>query len=447
MKTALLLSAAALLAAVAVAQPPGAPRASVFPYPTHVTTLDNGLKVVIVPMPSEGLAALWSIVRTGSRDEVEPGRTGFAHFFEHMMFRGTEKFPARAYDEMLTKMGADANAFTTDDLTAYHMGIAAQDLETAMTLESDRFKNLSYQQQEFKTEAGAVYGEYRKNRASPFFTIFEAVHKEAFKQHTYGHTTMGYEADIKGMPELFDYSRQFFGRYYRPENVVLLVTGDVDVDATLALVKKHYGDWQPGYKAPEVKPEPPQNEERKIQVSYEGQSLPILWLAYKGPAFAPADRAYMATYLLGDLAFGETSEVYKKLVLDEQVVELLDAELSINRDPGLLDIVTMVKDPAKVDYVLAEIDKAIAAYQAKPVEAQRLNDLKSRVKYGFLMNLATPDAVAQSLARIIAVSGGPEAIDQMYAALGTVTPADVQNAARELLRADRRTVAVLRGES
>jgi zinc protease len=443
-RTALLFAAVALLAASAAA---AQPRSSVFPYPAHVTKLDNGLKVIIVPMPSEGLVAFWSIVRTGSRDEVEAGRTGFAHFFEHMMFRGTEKYPARVYDEMITKMGADANAFTTDDLTAYHMGIAAQDLETAMALESDRFKNLAYDEQAFKTEAGAVYGEYRKNRSSPFFTVFEAIHKEAFKEHTYGHTTMGYEEDIKGMPNLFDYSRQFFGRYYRPDNVVLLIAGDVDPDATLALVRKHYADWQAGYRAPEIKPEPPQTAERRIEVKYEGRSLPILWLAYKGPAFDPASRDYMAAYLLGDILFGETSELYKKLVLDEQVVELLDGELNLNRDPGLLDVVTMVKDPTKVDYVLAEIDKTIAAYQEKPVAAQRLADLKSRVKYGFLMNLETPDAVAQSLARIIAVSGGHEAIDTMYTSLDALTPADVQNAARELLRANRRTVAVLRGES
>ena len=93
----------------------------IIPFPTETRTLPNGLKVIVVPMPSDGLVAYWSIVRTGSRDEFEPGVTGFAHFFEHMMFRGTESYPADVYDRIVTTMGADANAFTTDDLTAYHL--------------------------------------------------------------------------------------------------------------------------------------------------------------------------------------------------------------------------------------------------------------------------------------------------------------------------------------
>ena len=116
----------------------------IIPYESHVEILDNGLKVIVMPMSGNGLLAYWSIVRTGSRDEVEEGRSGFAHFFEHMMFRGTERFPADRYGELLTMIGADGNAYTTDDLTAYHLSIAAEDLEQLMELESDRFRHLSY---------------------------------------------------------------------------------------------------------------------------------------------------------------------------------------------------------------------------------------------------------------------------------------------------------------
>src|SRR5262245_2608558 len=217
-----------------------------FPYKTHIETLDNGLQVVLVPMSSEGLVAYWSIVRTGSRDEFEPGHTGFAHFFEHMMFRGTEKFPQEVYGQILTEMGADANAFTSTDLTAYHLSVTSGDLDRVMEIEADRFQNLTYPKPAFETEAGAVYGEYRKNRMNPFFTIYEAVYQEAFREHTYGHTTMGYEKDIKAMPGMYDYSRSFFARYYRPDNVVLLVVGDIDVERTMTSIRKHYGAWQPG---------------------------------------------------------------------------------------------------------------------------------------------------------------------------------------------------------
>ncbi len=264
--------------------------------------------------------------------------------------------------------------------------------------------------------------------------------------HTYAHTAMGYEDDIKAMPKMYDYSRKFFARYYRPENCILFIAGELDVPATMALVRKHYGGWKRGYVAPQVPTEPQQVAERRIDVPYPGKSLPILWLAYKADRFDPEDRTYVAGTLLAELAFGETSEVHKKLVLDEQVAEFIQAELSPNRDPGLFDVISRIKDPAKVDYVQGEIDRVVAEYQKLPPDAQRLADLKSRLKYDFLMNLDTPDHVAQHSARFLAVTGGLGAIDQLYTTYDSITPADVQAAARKYLVRERRTVAVLRGE-
>jgi len=441
-----ILSLVGLLAAGTVAGDESA-MSGIFPYPTHVETLDNGLKVILVPMSSEGLATYWSVVRTGARDEYEPGHTGFAHFFEHMMFRGTEKYPQDRYNEIVTEMGADANAFTSDDLTAYHLTISVDDLERVMEIESDRFQNLSYSEPAFRTEAGAVYGEYRKNRMSPFFTIYEAVHKEAFDVHTYGHTAMGYEEDIKAMPTMYDYSKSFFSRYYRPENVVLLVVGDIEIEPTLAMIRDYYGGWQPGYVAPQVPVEPRQKREKRIQVPYPGQSLPILWVAYKMDAFDPANRSRVAADLLAELAFGETSDIYKKLVLDEQVVEFLAAEADIQRDPGLMGIFSRIKDPSRVDYVLGEIDRTITRYQGSAPDPGRLADLKSRIKYAFLMGLDTPDHVAGGLARFISATGGIEAVDELLAAYDSITPEEVQAAAAKYLTPDQRTIAVLKGKS
>ena len=441
---ALFLLLSILTSAALTAQDP-APR--LFPYDTRVETLDNGLSVILVPMSSGGLAAYWSIVRTGSRDEVEPGRTGFAHFFEHMMFRGTEKYPSEVYDDLVTQIGADTNAFTGDDLTAYYLNIAAEDLETVMDIESDRFMNLSYPKDMFETEAGAVYGEYRKNRMNPFFSLFEGMRETAFVEHTYGHTTMGYEADIKGMPGLFDYSRSFFERFYRPENVVVVVVGAIDPDKTLERVRHYYGAWERGYQAPAVPEEPPQTEERRVEIAYPGPALPIVWLGYKAPAFDPADKEQAAARLLCDLSFGETSAIYKKLVLDEQVVEFVNSDLTPSRDPSLLGIFSRVKDPAKIDYVVSELDRVVAEVQASPPDAQRLADLKSRLKYDFLMDLDTPANVMNQLVRIIAITGGLEAVETYYRTIDQVTPEDVQKAAQSLLRNERRTIAVLRGES
>lgn len=417
----------------------------IFPYKAHIETLDNGLQVILVPMSSGGLVAYWTLVRTGSRDEFEPGRSGFAHFFEHMMFRGTEKYPAALYQGKLTGIGADANAFTTDDFTAYHLGITREDIELVMELESDRFQNLSYPLNMFQTEAGAVYGEYRKLRSNPFFTISEAVRSAAFKEHTYSHTTMGFVEDIQRMPELFDHSLSFFSRFYRPENAILLIVGDLDVEKTMAAAKKYYGPWKKGYQAPTLKAEPEQKEERRIEVPYEGSSLPILWLAYKNDGFDPTNKRLISLQLLCDLAFGETSDIHKKLVLDEQLVEFVACQNNWNRDPNLVDILTRVKDPAKVAQVQAELEKTIAQFQAEAPSKERLAALQSRFKYGFLMNLDTPMSVAESIVPYLAMTARLGSIDEAFTTVDAIQPADVLEAARYYLVPQRRTVAVLKG--
>jgi zinc protease len=440
-------SAAALAAVCAAFSSPSQETSAVtpiIPFPTETRTLPNGLTAIVVPMPSDGLAAYWTIVRTGSRDEYEPNRTGFAHFFEHMMFRGTERFPAEVYNRVVTTIGADANAYTTDDHTAYHLAMAAEDLEQVMELESDRFQNLSYAEEAFQTEAGAVYGEYRKTRTDPDFALYEQLVGTAFERHPYGHTTLGFERDIAIMPTLYDYSREFFGRYYRPENTVLFIAGDVTPAAVFTLVEKHYGKWQRGYMPPQIPAEPEQTAERRIEVRYDGQTLPLLLLAYKLPQYDAADRTRVAADLFADLAFGETSEAYGRLVLDEQAVEDLDAGASYNRDPGLLEIYARVKDPAKVDYVLGVIDETIARFRAEPPAAARLADLQRRLRYGFLMGLETPDDVAERVAQFVALSGDLSGLDRLHATYAAITPADVQAAAEHYLRAERRTVGVLR---
>jgi zinc protease len=427
-----------------VGMPMVASAGGIFPYPYQKETLPNGLTVIMIPVPSPGLIAYYSIVRTGSRDEVEPGRSGFAHFFEHMMFRGTKKYPGPVYDRIVTGLGADANAFTTDDLTAYHLQFAKEDLEKVIDIESDRFQNLDYEPSAFQTEAGAVYGEYRKSASDPFFMLDEKLRNLAYDAHTYKHTTMGFEADIKAMPQAYEYSRSFFERFYRPENVVLLIVGDVDPKATMDLVNKYYGPWKKGYVAPAIVREPAQKAERKGEIAYPGQTLPILSIAYKGEAFDPANADYAAALVLDDLAFGKNSDIYKKLVVQKQKVEFIAADIPMNRDMPLFQIVAMVKKAEDLGYVRDEVYRTLEAFKTKPADAARLETVKRHNKYAFLMELDSANGVAGALARPIALTGGIEAVEQLYAALDRVTASDVQRAAKKYFDATRRTVMVVR---
>jgi zinc protease len=416
----------------------------VIPFPVETHGLANGLKLIVVPMPSNGLVTFWSIVRTGSRDEYEPDRTGFAHFFEHMMFRGTKKYPSERYQRVLIELGADSNAYTTDDLTAYHATIAAKDLERIMDLESDRFVNLDYSESDFKTEAGAVYGEYRKCKTDPEFVLHEAIRETAFERHTYGHTTMGYEDDVARMPTLYDYSRSFFDRYYRPDNTILLVVGDVDATVVRTLTEKYYAAWRPGFVAPEIPVEPDQLAEKRVETTYAGKTLPLLWLAYKVGRYDPANRLRAAADLLIELTFGETSAVYRSLVLKDQSIEFLTAYTNANRDPSVLDIYAGVKDPSRLGAVVDALDAAAENACQAPVDATRLENLKTRLRYGFLMQLETPDSVAETFARSIAIDGNLSGLETLYETYASLTPDDICQAAREVLTTNRRTVGLLK---
>ncbi|MGD9900821.1 MAG: M16 family metallopeptidase, partial [Calditrichaceae bacterium] len=363
----------------------------------------------------------------------------------HMMFRGTKNFPGSVYDSIVTTLGADANAYTTDDYTAYHLTFSADDLEQVMEIESDRFQYLDYAEAEFKTESGAVYGEFRKGRVNPWFVLHETIMNTAFDKHTYKHTTIGFEADIAAMPQMYEYSRNFFNRYYRPENVVIIIAGAVDSEKTFAHAEKYYGNWNKGYVTPQITNEPVQKKERYVEADFKGKTLPIIDVGYKGGAFAPQDRLYAAMHILGELAFGPNSDLYKKLVIREQRLQLFGYDYTYNRDPRLFEIYAMVKSEDDIQSVRMEIDKTIDQFKTQPVNEQKLNDLKDRLRYEFLMRLDTPDRVAGSLARFAALSGGIEVIDQLYNTFQQVTVSDVMEAARKNFSNERRTTALLRG--
>src|SRR4051812_22025922 len=235
-----------VLLGLAAAPDRGRAAEKVVPFPIRQTALENGLSVLSAPYDAPGIIAYYTVVRTGSRNEVEKGLSGFAHFFEHMMFRGTERYPQEKYNDVLKSLGANSNAFTTDDWTCYHLTVPAAALAQVVELEADRFRNLKYDEPAFQKEARAVLGEYNKSASSPFLLLNEAMQDTAYTTHTYKHTTIGFLADVKDMPNQYAYSKTFFDRWYRPENCTIVVAGDVDHDRLVGLVRKDYGDWPRG---------------------------------------------------------------------------------------------------------------------------------------------------------------------------------------------------------
>ncbi len=440
------LVVAALMAAGAYTHGPearqGVPQQGrVFPFPYETVQLDNGLRAYLIKAGTPGQLAYISIVRTGSRDEVEPGRSGFAHFFEHMMFRGTEKYPH--YDEETTRLGAFRNASTWSDQTAYYIVANTEYLEKIVDIESDRFQNLRYSEPDFRTEAGAILGEYQQGAREPQRFLGEKVRETAFDRHTYRHTTIGYEKDVRAMPDGYAYSRSFYERHYRPENVVLVLAGDFDTGAAKALIRKYYAGWKPGYKAPDIVPEPQQQGARELTVRYPGRTLPILSINYKAPAWNPADRTAVALEVLGQVAFGANSPLYRKLVLKERRAQTLVPSFDLLRDPYLASVQAMVSNPEDVKAIEAEIMTEIRRFHQDLVDSKQLADTKSNIKYGYLMGMEAALDIAFGVMQPIVSTGRLEAIEEYYRTLDAVTPEDLREAARRYLADTGRTTITM----
>lgn len=420
--------------------------AGIFPFKAYKKTLDNDLKVIVIPLPNPGLVAYYSIVRTGSRDEYEEGHTGFAHFFEHMMFRGTEKYPGTLYDRIVTEMGSDPNAGTGNDLTVYRLVFAGENLERVMELESDRFQNLSYKEEDFKTESGAVLAELLKSKTSPRFLLREALRDTAFEVHTYKHPIIGREADVRAMPTMYEYSKSFYQRYYRPENVVLLVCGDVVPESVFQLAEKYYGKWEKGYVAPKITPESEQKAPKSKTITFKGKTLPTLAVGYKGLKFNPTSKEYAALNMLGDIMFGKTSDLYNRLVLEQQKAQSIRPYFVMYRDPGLNFVTIIIKKMEYAADVKKEIADTIKKYQTQPMDKNKLEQLKSNQKYTFLLSLSGTERVTTALSWFIALSGDIDAADHFYETIDTLTPEDIQQAAVKYFTDNRKTEILLVGE-
>ena len=415
----------------------------VFPYQYQVSDLPNGLRVVTVPTDYPNLVSFYLVVGAGSRNEVEEKKSGYAHFFEHLMFRGSENYPPGQFDVIMKKAGASSNAYTSDDRTVYHETFAKEDLDEVLRLEADRFQRLKFSEEQFKTEAGAVLGEYNKNSASPFFKMYEVMRETAFKDHTYSHTTMGYLEDIKDYPNQYEYAWKFFNRFYRPENSTVIVVGDIKSADVVAKIKQYFGDWKRGDYKVEIKAEKPQDGPRKKHIDWNSPTLPIVQIAYRAPAFSETEKDKAALDLLRIIAFGDNSDLYQKLVLQEQKAVFIGADADDHIDPELFTAYAQVKDAKDMNYVRDEILKTYRRYATELVPQKQLDETRSRLRYGFVMGMNSNDAIAGALAQYIGLRRSPDTIDKVFALYDSITPEDIRKYAAQYFTENNQTILTL----
>ena len=415
-----------------------------FAYNYHIDDLPNGLRVITVPTDYPNLVALYIVVQTGSRNEPEKGKSGYAHLFEHLMFRGSEHYTAEERNQLLKRAGANDNAYTTDDRTVYHEVFSKDDLDKILALEADRFQRLKYAPDAYKTETQAVLGEFNKNSADPEEKAYEVLRATAYKQHTYSHTTMGFIEDIEDMPNQYDYSLQFYSRYYRPEYTTIVLVGDLKREQALAMVKQHFGDWKHGSYTPEIPNEPAQDAPREAHVDWPSETLPLVYVAFRAPAYSDVNKDKAALDLLAPIAFGENSDLYEQLVLKELKVDSLSFIFEDRRDPELFLVAAKVKEAKDVAYVQQQILNTYKRYTTELVPKERLNSTRSRLRYGFALGMDSSESIANALALYVGLRRTPETINQVYALYDATTPEDLRAAAAKYFVDKNRTIVTLR---
>jgi zinc protease len=405
--------------------------------------LANGLRVLIVKTDYPDLVSVQIPVSVGSRDEDEAGRTGFAHFFEHMMFKGSEKFPQDVYSDLFKNAGVDNGAYTTNDYTNYHLDFSKDHLDKVLEIQADHFKNLKYTDAQFKTEALTVKGEYLKNNASPVRKLLAAVRKEAFDTHTYKHTTMGFFEDVEAMPEQIAYGEKFFKQFYKPEYVSLVIVGDVEPEATMAMVEKYWGNWKKGDFVNEIAQEPKQQAAKYVHEKFDG--LPGHWLlvSYKGADWQPKKKDRAALDLISELYFSNNSALYQELVVDKQLASQMFNYNPETKDAGLRHVFIKVNEEKDLAVVRDAVNRTYAQARTELVSTEKLDNLKSNLKYSFVNSLDSSESIAATLASYMHFDRDPETINYLYNSFDNISAEDIKRVANKYFINENRTTVTL----
>jgi zinc protease len=447
------LLAAATLAAVN----PLRAQEDFFPYEVHKRTLENGLDVIVIPTPEfKDVLSYNTLVLAGARNEV-PGKSGLAHLFEHILFRHRWEGEEGGYSRAVEEMGAFNNAWTWFDVTFYHPLTFTSNLEALADLEADRFVNLDYTEKIFQTEAGAVLGEYRNNAADPGLRMSEVQSRLMYGDYGYGHTTIGYLEDVKDMPNEYEAAVKFYQEYYRPNNVVLIVSGDVKPERIFQITEQEYSDWQPR-DLPDL-PEPqPVGGPKREHVDWEVDVPPRVQVSYRMPRHKTGSVETAVGQLLPELLASETAPLYQKLRFDKQVAADLFSGTSEYESfgPGPLAIsAVLYKEKYQesgtdlFDEVINDIEGALndlKSFTSRPDAEQTLEELKSKYRYDLLAQLDSPGDIAENFAWYYRFERDPEVFDKLVASVQALTPQDIDTFAKEYFTPKNQVVITLAHE-
>jgi zinc protease len=425
----------------AVAQAAPARPAAVQPLAYTERTLPNGLRVYALRDPTTANVAVQVWYDVGGRDDPK-GRSGFAHLFEHLMFKATRNLAAEQFDRLTEDVGGNNNASTNDDYTNYYEVVPANHLQRLLFAEADRMASLVIDAKSFASERDVVKEEYRSSvLAQPYGKLFGTYFPAAtYRVHPYARGVIGNIAELDAAT--IDDVRAFHATYYRPDNAVLVVSGNFDPAELDRWVDRYFGPIRrPARAIPRLQATEPVRAAAARYTAYEPNTpLPAVLLSFPVPPDRHPDNAALAV-LNAVLSQGESSRLYRSLVYRDQLAQSVQTFLDSRAGPGAfaaLAIMAGGKDPAAGE---AALRRELQAVRERPVTAAELAEAKNEILTGILRQRETAAGKAFALARGVLIDGDPAAEDKQLAAVAAVTAADVQRVARTYL-ADARAATI-----
>ena len=395
----------------------------------RVLTLPNGLQACLVEDHQAPVVNVQVWYHVGSKNEV-PGRTGFAHLFEHLMFDGTTNIGSDQFSDYVIRSGGIDNAYTTEDSTVFWETTPSSQLPVVLWLEADRMRNLDITETVFNNEREVVEEERRlKFDNPPYGTVVETLYLHAYTVHPYQHMTIGSMHDLDNAR--LDDVRNFYNTYYQPNNATVVVVGDLDGQETESMIRNYFGRLEGGARLPTnpIQQEPPQSAERVVKLDLN-VALPAFVEGYHMPADGTPD-AYPLRLVSNILSEGESSRIYRRLVYDKQIALEAQSTGNFTEDPNLFFVFAVMNQghtPAEGE---AEVEAELARLKTQTVSNDELQKAKNEILRDFILTRQTVQTRGEELGYAAVVLKDANLVNTEPARFLAVTPADIQRVARK----------------
>ncbi len=407
----------------------------------QITTLPNGLTVVLSEDHSTPIVHLQVVYHVGSKNE-KPGRTGFAHLFEHLMFKGSKNVQPEAHTSMLASVGGQSNAYTTDDETVFWETVPAQYLPLVLWLEADRMATLTIDKDTFTNEREVVKEERRMRVDNqPYGRLNEIIYDQAFTVHPYKHATIGSMQDLEAAS--VDDVRDFYRTFYVPSNATLVLVGDFDSVQALQLVSNYVGRVPKALREVprDIPQEPPQTKEKRVTL-LEPWPLPAVVVAYHITNDGNPDSypLHIAAKVLSD---GQTSRIYKKLVYEKQMAVAAFGNANLIEHPNLFYAVAIVQPGHTPEEVTSALLVELDRLKTEPITEHELQRTKNQFARDYILSRESNQQKAGQLSHAVVIHNDIRTADGEFDIFQNMTVADVQRVAKTYFRPENRLVLTL----